>query len=63
MILYLVSVIVCGAAGAWIAERAGLPRGRLAGAVIGGLFNVPGVVFLAGIWGAEWVAGQLERLK
>jgi hypothetical protein len=61
MIAFLLSVIVCGAAGSWIARRAGLPPS--AGALIGGLFNVLGVVFLLGVWGAEWVADGLEPLS
>lgn len=57
MIVFLLTVIACGAGGAWIARRAGLPV--VAGAVIGGLFNVLGIVFLLGVWGAEWVEEQL----
>lgn len=61
MILFLLSVIGCGAAGGWVGQRAGLPL--VAGIVVGGLFNVLGVVFLAGVWGAEWVISQAERLR
>jgi hypothetical protein len=60
MILYLISIILCGAAGSWIAVKAELPEGRIVGALIGAILNLFGVVFLLGIWGAEWVETQLE---
>ncbi len=59
LISYLLSVVLFGALGGWLAQKAQLPL--IAGVLIGAIANALGCTFLAGVWLAEWVVERFGK--